>query len=412
MRRFKSWLYLPIEVKVRELDAKMLLVYQAARKGYLVVIGDHYMVENASDQLPKGIFFSKGYPHGFRRRVITRASQNGHRIIELDEEGLLFQKERYTQDRMKKDMLQLVMKELCWGKYQYDVISKAYPDLASKCHIVGSPRFDLLTPRYQQLYEPDARVLQKQYGEFILINTRFSQYNTPRGKIDSPHFKTIKQLYYYFIALVKELSGRFPEETIIIRPHPGENIQSYREVFSTEKNVRVVHEGNIIKWLLAAKVIIHNGCTSAIEGYYLNKPIISYLPVKATFKEIPNQLGKRVETVTGVCKAIEELNKESYKTFIQKQMEHYCRWQKNEYAYDLIIEHFNEIAIPARDISSSGSKLTIDRGVLTKQIRKRNFSLTEQEVREYFNKLDKIENVKSNLDIEPIGKNLLKIKAL
>ncbi|MFS0674444.1 surface carbohydrate biosynthesis protein [Ornithinibacillus sp. 179-J 7C1 HS] len=411
MREYKSWLYLPIEVKVRELDAKLLLAYHAARKGYLVVIGDHYMVENASDQLPEGIFFSKGYPHGFRKRVITRASQNGHRIVELDEEGLLIQADRYIQDRMKRDMLKLIDKELCWGEFQHDVISKAYPDLASKCHIVGNPRFDLLTPRYRQLYEPDVQVLKEKHKEFILINTRFSLYNTPRGKVDSPHFKSIKQLYYYFIDLVKDLSERFPNETFIIRPHPGEDMQSYRKSFSTANNVKVVHEGNIIKWLLATKLIIHNGCTSAIEGFYLNKPVISYLPVESTSKEVPNQLGERLRTVDEVSKVMKELNVKTGRVNSPKVMAPYCRWKEGEYAYDIIIHHCNEIAIPAQDIPVR-QKLIIDRGIMTKQKRKRRFSLTQQEIQDFFLKINQVENLNSNLDIEPIGQNLFKIKAL
>ena len=65
MNNKKKWLYLPIEVKVRELDAKLLLSYYALREGYRVVLGEHQMVELAANTLPKGVFFSKGYTHGY-----------------------------------------------------------------------------------------------------------------------------------------------------------------------------------------------------------------------------------------------------------------------------------------------------------------------------------------------------------
>ncbi|WP_010097600.1 surface carbohydrate biosynthesis protein [Ornithinibacillus scapharcae] len=409
MGEYKGWLYIPIEVKVRERDAKLLVAYYAAREGYIVIIGDHYMVENAADKLPKGIFYSKGYPHGFRKRVLTRASQNGHRIVELDEEGLLIKDTMYLQDRMLKNMLQLVTKEFCWGPNQYEVISKAYPDLAKKCVIVGNPRFDLLTPKYKQIYNKEAQLLRNKYGDFILINTRFTQYNNARGKMDTPYYKYIKQLYYYFIDLIKELSERFPNETFILRPHPGEDIRSYHKIFSNEKNVRVIHEGNIVKWLMAAKVIIHNGCTSAIEGYYLDKPVISYIPTKETKLEIPNQLGIRASTINEVCKAIEQINNQAYTMPKPEVLDLYCYWQKDKYAYHSIIEAFDDIAIPTRDISG---RFVIDRGVLTKSMRKRRFSLTKQEIEDFFSLLDGIEGSLNELEIVPIGQNLFKIKAL
>ncbi len=53
------WLYLPVEVKVRELDAKLLLSYYAIQQGYQVIIGDHPVVEESTSYLPAGIFFIK-----------------------------------------------------------------------------------------------------------------------------------------------------------------------------------------------------------------------------------------------------------------------------------------------------------------------------------------------------------------
>jgi hypothetical protein len=46
--------------------------------------------------------------------------------------------------------------------------------------------------------------------------------------------------------------------------------------------VAVTSEGNVIPWLLAAKTMVHNGCTTGLEAYVLGVPAISYL---ATFNE-------------------------------------------------------------------------------------------------------------------------------
>jgi len=62
----------------------------------------------------------------------------------------------------------------------------------------------------------------------------------------------------------------------VIRPHPSENHQVYQEIASRCGRVRVTNEGNVIPWLRAAKALVHNGCTTAIEAYLMDVPVVSY----------------------------------------------------------------------------------------------------------------------------------------
>jgi hypothetical protein len=58
--------------------------------------------------------------------------------------------------------------------------------------------------------------------------------------------------------------------------HPSEHHQVYREIASRCERVRVINEGNVIPWLKAAKALVHNGCTTAIEAYLMSVPAVSY----------------------------------------------------------------------------------------------------------------------------------------
>jgi hypothetical protein len=57
----------------------------------------------------------------------------------------------------------------------------------------------------------------------------------------------------------------------------------------------VTNEGNVAPWLMAAKALIHNGCTTSVEAYATGIPVISY---RATvndyydlgFYQLPNGL--------------------------------------------------------------------------------------------------------------------------
>ena len=79
-----------------------------------------------------------------------------------------------------------------------------------------------------------------------------------------------------FKRLIPALKKAFPNYPIVVRPHPSENHQVYREIASRCERVRVINEGNVIPWLRAAKALVHNGCTTAIEAYLMCVPAVSY----------------------------------------------------------------------------------------------------------------------------------------
>ncbi|WP_040403351.1 surface carbohydrate biosynthesis protein, partial [Alkalibacillus haloalkaliphilus] len=123
-----TYLFLPIEVKVRELDAKMLLAYYAAQEGFRVVIGEQTAVERAALELPQGIFFAKGYPDRYRSRIVKKMKTKGHRLVELDEEGLIMSDtNQYLQDRMNKTSTEKIDQIYCWGTYQKELIENYVP---------------------------------------------------------------------------------------------------------------------------------------------------------------------------------------------------------------------------------------------------------------------------------------------
>ncbi|MET3683733.1 surface carbohydrate biosynthesis protein [Alkalibacillus flavidus] len=419
MSKIKNWLYLPIEIKVRESDAKLLLAYYAAKKGYEVVIGDHYMVQKASHQLPQGIFFSKGYSRGVRKRVIADAMSHGHKIVELDEEGFIFNDHKYLQDRMKRDMLALVTQEYCWGQSQMDVITSAYPDLKDRCHVTGNPRLDLLKPKFRAIYQAEAEQIRRQFGEFVLINTRFARYNTAKGKKDHPHFKDIKQLYDRFIELVKQTCERFPNINFVIRPHPGENIKSYLQELSGYRNVHVIHEGNITKWLLAAKMVIHNGCTSGFEAYLLGQNVISYVPAISSkqSQSLPDQVGVKASRVDDVHGIIHDVFKSNRGESVQLKndlssdvMLYHCEWSNKTYAYESILKLIE--ALPEIYANKSQQHQSLDQHLLlkkSKKEKKRRFSLMESEIKSLFKQLAAIEGDNKPVNIVPIANNVFRI---
>ena len=80
---------------------------------------------------------------------------------------------------------------------------------------------------------------------------------------------------------------------MVIRPHPSECLKTWRELEKAYPSIiSVVREGNVIHGS-SFKVIIHNGCTTAIEGRLLDKPVISYRPTSEPLveSELANSVG-------------------------------------------------------------------------------------------------------------------------
>lgn len=424
MRREKGWLYLPVEVKVRELDAKLLLAYYAVKEGYRVIIGEHKMVELASTIYPKGIFFSKGYPRGFRKRVITNAINSGHKVVELDEEGLLISNpNQYLSSRMANELMGVVSQEYCWGNFQKQVITSANPKSENKCYIVGNPRFDLLAPKYNIIYETDAQKIRNIYDKFILINTRFSIYNSLNGITNqNNHYMStyFKKLYDSFIEMIKRVCQKYPDINFVVRPHPGENVETYRNALSNYKNVYVVHEGNIISWIKAATVVLHNGCTSSIEAFLLEKPIISYMPIPTETYDVdlPNQMGMKANNIEAVQKFLnnmicnDDLFLREYNEHRKQQkkvLSDFYRLPEKQFAHESILSLLHPISEPlVKNTSSIPQKNLYLKE--NKYVKYYFPSLNHKEIQDFFTRIDAIENKTSNISIKWLGRNLFELQ--
>ncbi len=79
-----------------------------------------------------------------------------------------------------------------------------------------------------------------------------------------------------FQRVIPRLEEAFPENAIVVRPHPTENHEVYRKIADQCQRVHITNEGNVVPWLMATKAVIHNGCTTGVEAYVTGTPAISY----------------------------------------------------------------------------------------------------------------------------------------
>ena len=83
-------------------------------------------------------------------------------------------------------------------------------------------------------------------------------------------------IFEHFQKMIPDLEKAFPELTIVVRPHPTENQEVYHQIAAQCERVRVTNEGNVVPWLMATRVLLHNGCTTGVEAYAMGVPSTSY----------------------------------------------------------------------------------------------------------------------------------------
>jgi surface carbohydrate biosynthesis protein len=301
--RQKVSLLIPVENQVRELDPKLLLAYIAARRGFPSVIGPRRFLHFRIPFFPTGIYLSKS---------ITAASawifkimrKLGHKIVAWDEEALVhLPAEIYYRRRLSPEAMAYVSHLFAWGQDNGD-LWRQYPELprGASIHITGNPRSDLLRPELRGFYQKDVDKLRETYGDFILVNTNFNHVNafSPVQNLFQPVNKAGEEpifgraargmtreyagglrdhkeaVFEDFKKLFPALDRAFPNYTIVVRPHPTENHDIYHQIAGRCQRLRVSNEGNVVPWLMATKVLIHNGCTTGLEAYAMGVPAVTY----------------------------------------------------------------------------------------------------------------------------------------
>jgi surface carbohydrate biosynthesis protein len=330
-------LIIPVESQVREMDAKLLLACCAAERGYPVVIGSRAYVHFAIAGLPRGIYIAKSM-RGMSSLMFRLIRDLGHDIIAWEEEALVHPPpEVFYTLRLSPGTLPYVSELFAWGEENRELLA-SYPHMPRglPMHVTGNPRGDMLRPELRAFFDSEVQALRAQYGDFLLINTNFTDVNPylpnlglfaptkdpsrppPFGQAGkgmprpfAEGLRVHKQaILDDFLAMIPALERAMPGVTLVLRPHPSEHHGVYHELASRCSRVHVAHRGNVLPWLLACRALVHNGCTTAVEGYALGVPSIAYLRTfnpeyDMDFQGLPNRLSEQCFSFEALMDALQ-----------------------------------------------------------------------------------------------------------
>ncbi|SNB70367.1 surface carbohydrate biosynthesis protein [Arboricoccus pini] len=292
---------LPIEIRNRELDGMLLLGAVLAERGHPVLMGNRQSLIRRHASLPPAILLGKTVQQP-DAEVYSRWREAGHRIAVLDEEGLItYSTELYLRRRVHVPTMTQADMLLAWGPEHariWEGVEMGLP--RPPVRAVGNARFDLLRAELRGAHADAAAAIRARLGPFILFNSNFAAVNafTPEqnrlphpdelaraGQTPPPYYDPgLARYRHRLFAAYKEalpaIARRFPNHRLVVRPHPAECPDAWRQSLTGLPNAHVVYEDAAQPWIMAATQVIHHSCTTAVEAYLMGRPALSYRPVE------------------------------------------------------------------------------------------------------------------------------------
>lgn len=290
----KKTIYIPIEIKARELYSQILLASKVAERGGRVYIGSKKGIFDILKEKREknGVLLYKGGMggNGFKR---LRARVDA--IAVLDQElGPANNDNNLITGRISSEDLKYVDRLYFLGKQFADYMCQNNAEeIKNKVKASGWPRVDLWTERYRCLWEYQADSIFKRYGDFILFSSDFGAlapedvgWRVDRAMVeeadetDSASLGSVERYWDNVISEFKEVveflrkidsDERVPP--VVVRPHHGEVHERWLKALSGLKKTHVVYEGDISAWVQACCALLHRGCTTAYQAKVMDKPL-------------------------------------------------------------------------------------------------------------------------------------------
>ena len=248
-----------VEIVERELPASVLVGAELAGRGHNVWLIEKGRFRKSPASFPPSIVLEKGLSKGClsRFRSIRGA---GHVLAVMCQEGFTYRSgDDYIQRRVHAETIDNIDYLFLWGERQKQDLERFLGKVRG-FHVTGNPRIDLLHSRFRKSWQAEAEAIRETHGDFVLFTSRFSAVNHFRRSLDETLDRRKEQYtdaaeatigerlrdpQTSFCGLHADRRGhrpRLPDLKFVVRPHPVENADVWRERFAGAGNVEIRDE--------------------------------------------------------------------------------------------------------------------------------------------------------------------------
>jgi surface carbohydrate biosynthesis protein len=305
----KKTIYIVIELKVREFVAKILFAYMACLRGYRVYVGSREAIIDLvkSKNFIGGIFF---YKAGLQYENCKDVDKKINAHVVLDEEvcpGHNLDNYPNLINAFPSTTRRFISKYFYINNKIARFVKKKFSYEKNKIISSGWPRVDIFTKKFSKIFNSDVKKIKKKYkkyylfvSDFAYITENFQQYALeylPWGVNKNEH-KRYKKLFielakynyedFKIISLfLKDFAFKNKSIKILIRGHPADNIDAWKNVINGIDNLKFLEpKDDIQPWIMASSGVLHRGCTTSLQAYVLGKPLAFLnLSIKNNYKD-------------------------------------------------------------------------------------------------------------------------------
>lgn len=305
-----------MEVRARELEGRLLLALTAAERGHHVLLGDLSTLLSHRRWLPPGVYHDKSVTPSARKIALHHSLVDaGFRVTSQDEEHGLLERDyaAFAARRFSADSVGQADAVMMWGPHDSATLTGMLPGLADRIRTTGSPRTDLWRPELAALYsELPLPGIDRSRPFLLFVSNTVSMKKNPlwldiinkrpnyfKGEDDPTEWARYRKyaehtLYAgHAVRTIRLIARRHPDLQIVIRPHPDEGEGVWGDLVGPMPNVTVTSSGGIGRWVRAARLVVHNGCTTGFEAAISGTPVVSLQP-DGWQSDVPSNLVGRV----------------------------------------------------------------------------------------------------------------------
>tara|TARA_B100000780_G_C21124049_1_gene455659 strand:- start:3131 stop:4513 length:1383 start_codon:yes stop_codon:yes gene_type:complete len=367
----KISLYIPIELKARELAPKVFFSLIAAKKNLRVYLGTQETISRIINTKKKtgGVYFFKG---GLSLDLIKNIKKKCSKFIILDEEaGPGDENPKSTmRERIQKNIEQEIDRYYILGKKNFDIAKKIFKNFRQSLVLSGWPRIDFFRlSAKQKKNNTNVKDIIKKYGEYVLFVSDFGQNSKKmvsytkstnkkifknNKKLQNKIHKTNLDVFTEFnevIDLLMELDKDSSIPMIIIRPHPSEDHEPWDRISKKLKKFKVINGGEISPWIYGSRAILHRGCSTSIQAYLGNIPQ-GYIVTnkKKIRKALPYTLSKKLFSFKDVKKFCQKITSVKNKNSLLKKNFNQVIHTEKKFASELITEDIIKMNLSKEDL--------------------------------------------------------------
>ena len=282
---------LVVDNPLRDLEGIVLVAWHLARQGATVYLVPMYDQGTAVLGVEPDVVVVN-YARTTNRELLRVYHEAGILVSVLDTEGgIVDSLEEYATSVKRNGTAPYIDQMLMWGPVQYDAFATHSGLPKERLVLTGCPRMDLCSRPWRDTLPRPTGVSER----FVLVNTNFSLVNPMFSASLERELSTTLDAGFSgwnsayierlasetrdgmerMIAAIRELATALPDLSLVIRPHPFENVDTYRQALAGLSNVQVRLEGAVMAWINASQAMLHLNCGSAVEAALLGKPAIN-----------------------------------------------------------------------------------------------------------------------------------------